>query len=140
MSLAGLVLLSSCAPRGETYSLEEVLNMQEQGFRSSLQSAALAGAISETVNGLQTKLQNITKAAGPEVANQSQQISEDLVSLLPHSGFTSRPAMTELANQFRMLGQDSGAATDRGATVKLLVARTYSILNAELSGVKFAIS
>jgi hypothetical protein len=134
-------LFSACAPRGENNSLDEVLSVQQSSFRNALSSAQLSPELSKTIAGLEGKLKELlASAASTEASSKASLIVEDLSQLLNHAGYTSRPAMNELLNQFRVLADTKSAQNQSGSAIKLLVARTYSLLSAELTGVGFAVS
>jgi hypothetical protein len=61
--------------------------------------------------------------------------------MLPKSGFTQRAAMTELIKQYRQISEASGTQVAVGAAnLKLVAARTYSLLSAEITSTNFSIS
>jgi hypothetical protein len=61
--------------------------------------------------------------------------------MLPKAGFTQRAAMTELINQYRLIANSSGAQVSVGApNLKLIAARTFSLLSAEITSTNFRIS
>ena len=88
---------------------------------------------------------SLDKIAGQGGGGDARQISaglaDGLTTLLPKSGFTQRAAMTELIKQYRNLGASSGAPLTLGApNLKLIAARTYTLLSAELASTTFRIS
>jgi hypothetical protein len=132
------VLLCSCAPRGENQSVDQVLKTQHDNFNSFARNASINEAAAANLKTLTDSLSKLeatedAKAMGPT----SEAISDNISNLILKAGFTSRPALTELSNQYRAISQNPDGANH--AAVKLLMARTYSALAAELETTKFAL-
>jgi hypothetical protein len=108
----------------------------------SQMSAQVAPDVNASLKNLVASLDKIAGQGGGGDARQiSASLADGLTELLPKSGFTQRPAMTELINQYRQISASSGAPLTLGAAnLKLVAARTYSLLSAELTSTKFKIS
>ncbi len=130
-----VVVLSSCAPRGETQTMDEILESSVKRYE-----AALGGDVDPRVKGdlslVASYLDNILEAR--EVGDSSRELAEKLYELTAHAGFTARPAIGELAKQYTQLAEQSGEGVKEGRR-KLLVSRTYTILAQELETMKFAL-
>lgn len=135
-----VVLVTACAPRGENQSVDEVLNSQARTFKALNYADKVRPEINKNLGEIATKLETLSSGKiSSEVGTLSTQIAVMLTDLTNHAGYTSRPAMTELVNQYRSLSQDhESRAADQGA-LKLLVARTYSLLSSELETTKFSL-
>lgn len=130
----------SCAPRGETKSLDEVLDNSRMLYRShhldsinqdlSARINGATGAVEKSIAALSDREQLVLTLAG---------ISADLAMLTTHAGVTSRPAMSELATQYRELAAVDGDQPITEGQVKLLGARTYLLLSSELSTTRFSL-
>ena len=128
-----IISVSACAPRGESKTLEEVLQLSQDRYSEASEEAGsvkVAGVLKQTSRHLESLL-------GGDPTGQSKLMYETanlLSDLTQNAGYTSRPAMTELVNQYRELGHIGRAERDQ---VALLVSRTYSILASELETTKF---
>jgi hypothetical protein len=93
------------------------------------------------LNQLKTDLDKLAGLGGGGDARElAGEVSGILGELVQKAGFTVRPAMTELMNQYKAIADGSGAAVSIGApNLQLLVARTFSLLTAEMSTSKFAL-
>jgi hypothetical protein len=65
-------------------------------------------------------------------------IGDTLDGLVARSGMTQRPSITELVNQYRAASH-SGALKTGDANLRLLTARTYTLLSSELQTTKFGL-
>lgn len=132
-------MITACAPRGESRSVKEVLEIQSSRFADASRSADVSPAVKDLLGKVEAQLIQIS---GESSAQNSAAIASQTASLLSdltaRAGYTSRPALSEIASQFRVLANADIAHSQ--ATLQLLAARTYSVLTAELMGVKFAIS
>ncbi len=138
IALCGLI---GCAPRGETKTLEQILELAKSRFSSALTvndggSAQAVG--SGTVKSLEQALLSAENGE-PGLGKTLAEIGNNLAVLTSSSGFTSRPAMNELSLQYRHLGSSGNASAEQ---VKLLASRTYNLLASELetTGFKYSIS
>jgi hypothetical protein len=137
VAATSLVFVNGCAPRGEAHSVEQILNDARSGY--SQMSQDVAPDVATALKGLTGSLDKLAGLGGGGDARQvSGSIAEGLNTLITRSGFTQRPAMAELINQYRSLSTATGAPVALGApNLKLAVARTYTILTAELTSTKF---
>lgn len=143
--LASLVVLSSCAPRGETITLDEVLSRAEKRYSEASTSVKLTGeaqtgvaSLSSQVRELASRLPRAKQSSGKTIEPASLKgVSEGLAEMVTRAGYTNRAAMSELAEQFRVLSTQPKVDA---AQVKLLVARTYSVISSELETTKFSVS
>ncbi len=134
-----VVAFSGCQPRGESHTVEQILSDARSGFSAvRVEPAAQVGAI---LNQLKTDLDKLAGLGGGGDARElAGDVSGILGELVQKSGFTVRPAMTELMNQYKAIADQTGAPVSIGApNLQLLVARTFSLLTAELSTSKFAL-
>jgi hypothetical protein len=140
----GFVLLSSmlmlgCMPRGETVTLAEVLASAQSRY-ADVSKAGVPAEVSVTLEKVTGSLSSLTTQEDLTGATEKiAALGEDIAGLVNKAGFTSRPALNEIALQYRMLGTSSGD-TVTAAQVKLLASRTYSVLAAELETTKFSLS
>jgi len=135
--------LASCGPRGESKSVQEVLDTARDRFAKE-DIAALKPEASQNVQALVREIEGMVKATDRLVTDGNGAVSEgaaravtNLEAVIERSGVTVRPAIAELTNQYRMLA----IARDpiNPGAVKLLVARTYSTLCSELETSKFSL-
>ncbi len=126
--------LNACAPRGETKSLDQVLELARDAYKSSPRSN-LVGETGAQIDSLTSKLEQSINSGEDRQASFSETASI-LLALSSRSGMTSRAALGELASQFRTLSAAEKAnITD--AQAKLLASRVYHLLAAELNGSSF---
>jgi len=135
---AGLCMISGCGPRGESHTVDQVLSDARGAYQQV--SASASGDAANSLKSLSTALD---KLAGIGGGGDAKVISGDVVNVLTgfstKVGYTVRPALAELVNQYRSVSEDEGASI--GAPhLKLLVARTYSLLTSELKTSQFKIS
>lgn len=137
VAAASLAFVSGCAPRGESHSVEQILNDARAAYSGMSQD--VSPDVSTALKSLTGSLDKLAGLGGGGDARQvSANVAEGLNSLITRSGFTQRPAMAELINQYRTLSTSTGAPTALGApNLKLVVARTYTILTSELTSTKF---
>lgn len=132
-----LLSFNACAPRGETKTLEEILANSKQRYEATQNVQIPDAAKSGVVTATKDMERALTLSASNELAPVLSEIGSTLQGLVASAGFTSRPAMNELAMQFRNLGAGDAASSDQ---VKLLVARTYTLLASELETSAFRYS
>jgi hypothetical protein len=138
-SSVALVAVMGCQPRGESHTLEQILSDARSGY--SAVGVAPAAEVGTILNQLKTDLDKLAGLGGGGDARElAGEVSGILGELVQKAGFTVRPAMTELMNQYKAIADGSGAAVSIGApNLQLLVARTFSLLTAEMSTSKFAL-
>jgi hypothetical protein len=138
--VASTLSVVGCAPRGESHTVDQILSDARAAYGEvSVQLAP------EVDSALKSLTQSLDRLAGLQGGGDARQVSsgvvDTLTSLIPKAGFTQRAAMTELINQYRTISTTQGAPLTLGApNLKLVVARTYSILSSELASTKFRIS
>lgn len=140
VSVAATMILVGCAPRGEAHTVDQILNDARSSYASTK-----ADVPSDVAPSLTALTGSLDKLAGLGGGGDSRQIAgsaaESLTGLVTKAGFTQRAAMTELISQYRSVAGAQGAPTTLGApNLKLLVARTYTLLSAELTSTKFRIA
>ena len=136
LALAVLVL-NGCAPRGETRTLDEVLSTEKgryQAARVGTFPEGVGQAVGEVAKNIELALQG---RDSKEIGKSLQQVAVNLEGLVDRAGYTSRAAMNEISEQYRALSESKAVSQ---AQVKLLAARTYSLLAGELTTTKFAVS
>jgi hypothetical protein len=135
-----LLTVSGCAPRGESHTVEQILTDARSSYQSA--SASFSGDVSPALKSLSSSLDRLAGIGGAGDAKTiSGEIATGLTDLSGKIGYTSRAAMAELVSQYRTVSESSGSAASIGApSLKLLVARTYSLVTAELKTTQFKIS
>jgi hypothetical protein len=147
VSTSAALLVSGCGPRGESHTVEQIFTDARASY-SDVESGVVLGSgkvnpeVGSTLKNVTSSLDKIAGQGGGGDARQiSAGLADGLTALLPKAGFTQRAAMTELINQYRALAASTGAPLTLGAAnLKLIAARTYSILSAELVSTQFRIS
>jgi hypothetical protein len=133
ITLCLLVLLASaCGPRGETNTLDQVFSSAQADFTKS-KKVQVPAAVTKDFEFVEQSLAKLVSSDFSKAEAVAPKIAEALVRLSRHSGYTVRPSIGELANQYLVLAQRDTAS----ASVKLLVARTYSLLAQELGSTAF---
>lgn len=132
--------VSGCGPRGESHTVEQIFTDARESY--SQMSTQVAPDVSAALKNVTSSLDKIAGQGGGGDARQiSASLADSLTDLLPKSGFTQRAAMSELINQYRQMSASTGAPVTLGAAnLKLVAARTYALLAAELTSTKFRIS
>lgn len=125
--------------RGESKTIEELVEISKERISESMTEAEMAGeeAIRDEVAKLQEDLTGLLQSAeaGDMVDSLGlNAVAEQINSLVPKAGATSRSSLTELSKQFQILGGDSKVQSDQ---VKVLVARTFHSLASEMESTKF---
>lgn len=138
VSLVALLGVLSGCPRGETNTLDEVLQASKDHF-NSVKDAAVAPEVRQKLDRLISLLDSMPASAGsPALGKSANEVADILVELTPKASVTNRPAMAELAPQFRVYGESATTATV--AQAKLLSSRTYSLLASEMETLHFQFS
>jgi hypothetical protein len=137
---AALCFVSGCGPRGESHTIEQILT----DARVSYQDVA-AQAPADTSAALKFLTSSLDRIAGigggGDAKAISQEIANSLTELSLKAGYPARPAMAELVNQYRTVATQGGSSVSIGAAnLKLLAARTYSLVASELKTTQFKIS
>jgi hypothetical protein len=130
--------VSGCLPRGEAHSVDEIFTDARSSYNSvSKDVPADVGTSLSQISANLDKLAGINGAG--DAREVSRQVAESLNGLMGRTGFTTRPALTELINQYRAIGASNGApmSLDNNATLKLLAARTYTLLKTEIATTSF---
>lgn len=132
-----VVILSACAPRGETKSLDQVYKDSKARF-AKVSAVAVPEDVAPTIQNLNTQLEQLAAQSADNATQTSAQVAEALASIIEKAGYTARPAMGEIISQHRMLSR-AEAPQVTNAQAKLLAARTYALLASELETTKFAV-
>lgn len=132
------LILTSCGPRGESKSVGEVLSIAQQEFNEQLEHA---GAAKEQIATVQRNLEVLINERSDRsgLSSAATEISQQLSELTRHAGYTSRPALTELVNQFRELSVDAAAGNAQANRLRLMASRAYATLASELATTKFSV-
>jgi hypothetical protein len=140
VSTSAVVLVAGCGPRGESHTVEQIFSDARAGYTKMASKAT--PEMNTTLVGLTGSLDKIAgQNGGGDVRQLSASLADGLTAMLPKAGFTQRAAMTELINQYRIIANASGAQIMAGApNLKLIAARTYSLLSAEITSTNFRIS
>ncbi len=126
-----VTMFVACSPRGESNSLDQVFADSVAKFNAT-DKDNLPQSVSSDFELVKTSLEQLT-STNENVSKIAPKVAQALVQLSRHAGYTSRPALGELANQYLVI-KDSDP---KAATVKLLVSRTYSLLAEELGSTAF---
>lgn len=129
--LGCVVAISACAPRGESKSLSQVLESAKTRYAQA-SSSVKDDDLSALDQSLTALIQN-PSAAG------AKSISDSLRKLIVKTGYTSRPALGELIEQYQLIGFGASEMPVNSSRVKLLVARTYNLLSRELETTAFGL-
>ncbi len=137
ITLVSCVSVVGCGPRGEAHTVDQILSDARGGYESA--AGKVQGNDTSTIR---TLTSNIDKVAGIGGGGDARVLSADIATQLEglsvRAGYTARPAMAELVNQYRNVAADKGSKVSIGAPhLKLLAARTYSLLTAELNTTAF---
>lgn len=140
LSGALFAIISGCAPRGESHTVEQIL----ADARSAYQGVAVS-APSETGAALKFLATSLDRIAGIGGGGEAKAISQDIASMLSDlslkAGYTVRPAMAELINQYRTIATSSDVTVSIGApNLKLIAARTYALVTNELKTTQFKVA
>lgn len=133
-----LVALQGCMPRGESYTLDEVHGWAKERYQSAVKNftpkseEVKAGLVQ--IESLLVKLDEAKP--GSDLGETTKALADALVKISPRAGFTSRPALGALSEQYRVLAGNEAVTTPQA---KLIATRTYSLLASELEGIKFAL-
>jgi hypothetical protein len=135
--VAASVCAVGCGPRGESHTVEQILDDARVSYQSA--STKVPSADAATMKSLQTSLDKLAGLGGGGDAKVvAGDIANSLNGLITRAGYTARPAMAELISQYRTVAADTASTVSIGApNLKLLAARTYSLLSAELTTTQF---
>jgi hypothetical protein len=110
--------------------------------------SAASPKVQSAVQSAATALEGLLGSTAPhQQASMARSVEQELSSLLPHAGYTSRPSLTEVKKQFRELAetlshasgaQNSAAGSDL-AVLKTAATRAYTVLAGELETTGFAL-
>jgi len=135
LAILCLSILSACAPRGETRTLDQIYKSASDRFDKSLARSS-SDEINQKLKQLSAQVRGFNSGEQLEAAGS---ISEQLMTLTGRAGFTSRPALTEIQRQYQHIAQIGSAEALSDAQRKLLAARTLSILAQELETTAFQV-
>ena len=121
-----ITLTLTACPRGEYENLESLLSIAKGRYQ---QTQNISTPKRQEVAALATELDRLSAKNAANVAKQ-------LEELLPSAGYTTRPALSELIQQYRLLAKNTSVAP---ATLELISSRTYNLIASELEGVAFTI-
>lgn len=136
VSIAAL-FATGCGPRGESHTLDQVFTDARESYTGAV--TKVAPEVNNSLKSLTSALDRIAGVGGGGDARQvSRDIAGTLTDLSVKAGLTVRPAMSELINQYRSVANSTAAPVALGAAnLKLLAARTYNLLAAELKTTQF---
>ena len=135
---AAMLSLNGCLPRGETITLDEVYTNAKKDF-SRVDTKSVPAPSSDTLGKLIAKLNELGEAGdGFDYTGSTKEVADALTTLADHAGYTSRASLGELAKQYRLFTPAAEVSATRSKT-KLLVARTYSLIQGELETTKFGL-
>jgi|GEM_PF-6619084 len=128
-------LLTSCLPRGESKSLDQVFDLALKRFDTAYKSADNENLPKE-VQSIKSNILRMLEANPKKNIVNSKSIYEDLNTLIYKAGYTVRPGMNELIKQYSVISQ-SGCLK---GTCKLIAARTLNNIASELETTAFKFS
>lgn len=133
-----LVALQGCMPRGESYSLSDVHGWAKERYQSAVKDfTPKSEEVKASLVQIESLLAKLDEAKpGSDLGQTTRALADALVKMAPRAGFTSRPALGELSEQYRVLAAKENVTAPQ---VKLIATRTYSLLASELEGVKFSL-
>ena len=136
---ASVALVSGCAPRGESHSVEQILADARNGYMEVY--SAVGGDTAASLKFLSASLDRLAGIGGGGDAKVvSSEIATALRDLGGKVGYTVRPALAELVSQYSTIAEGADKAASIGApNLKLLVARTYSLMTSELKTTQFKV-
>lgn len=144
LSVRGLLVVAitvglvACAPRGESKSLNEVVTIAKNRF-ALVQDVPVDSAVQESLKPVVKALEDlVNNPRGGGVTKNSKVIATALSQLSVRASYTNRPAMGEVLSQYLVM-INTPATEVNGAAVKLLAARTYSLLASELETRRFSL-
>jgi len=126
----------ACGPRGETRSLDEVVANARELFYSNSEGK-LAPEVKEELVEVAKRLDMVASNSNSSAQNAAD-IARYLDQLIAKAGYTSRPALGELFNQWTALA-NAPEGTIYKPSERLLAARTFFALGSELEGVRFSL-
>jgi len=134
-----LTMVVGCKPRGESRSVADILAESSKAYRKAFDGEPLPERVSSRLPELSDALSRLTEAADLDRKKAlADAIVEHLRALVVTAGYTTRPAIGELIDQFGALAEtESGSVVSDSATISLLVSRTFYLLASELKGVRF---
>jgi hypothetical protein len=131
----------SCAPRGETRSLAELLASAKDRYSTSRSGSGLPQTAQNSLDGLTKALSDFLLSGNVrDTGSNAAKVVVQMSALAKSAGYTSRPAFYELLKQYEAIANDSRRLSNAGKDspqVKLLVARTYNLLARELETTRF---
>ena len=135
--VSGSLLVAGCGPRGESHTVEQILNDARVAYQTSSNKIATGDAVA--LKSLESSLDKLAGIGGGGDAKViANDVANTLTNLIVRAGYTARPAMSELINQYRSVAGDKSVSSSIGApNLKLLAARTYSLIAAELNTTQF---
>lgn len=138
LSMCGVI--AGCAPRGESRTVDQILSDARAAYQDTATKASANDAAS--LKNLSASLDRLAGIGGGGDAKAvSSEIAQTLTGLSTKAGYTVRPAMAELVSQYRSVSEDAQGSASLGAPhLKLLVARTYSLIASELKTTGFKVS
>jgi hypothetical protein len=136
-----LCAFAGCAPRGETNTLDEILRASKERYLSASKNTPSSPEVSGKLKELDGLLNSLESPKDASTINvNSQAVAGALQPLILHAGLTSRPALTEISEQYRAFSaKDLRDFAAQRSAMRLLVSRTYSALASELEAVRFSL-
>ncbi len=128
--------LIGCQPRGESRTLDQIYSDARSSYVSG--SGNASGEVKGALTELAAQLESLATQgqAGTDATKVAGSVAASLDGLMGKIGVTARPAMAELINQYRMASANT-SETAGSPSLKLLVARTYTLLATELRTANF---
>ena len=104
-----LCFVASCAPRGETKSLDEILKLSKYRFEEALRKSALEPETEELLKNAENHLVALEERSTESqdrgsYLSSARAMDATLRELLPRVGYTTRPAFSEIVSQYSSLG------------------------------------
>jgi hypothetical protein len=117
----------------------EILAESSQAYRKAFDGDPLPERVSSRLPELSDALSRLTEEADLERKKAlANSVVDHLRALVVTAGYTTRPALGELIDQFGALAEsDNGSVVADSETISLLVSRTFFLLASELKGIRF---
>jgi hypothetical protein len=132
------IAMVGCGPRGESHTLDQVLSDARTEF-TAVAGTTVPDEVSTSLKQVAADLDKLAGIGGGGDAKEiAKVVANSIDSLIEKSGITQRAAMTELVNQYRAVGNSTGVSVG-APQLKLLTARTFTLLKSELISTKFGL-
>ena len=131
--------LTACLPRGESHTVDQIFSDAKVAY-ARMSVSGLPADVTQSLSKITQDIDILAGVGGAgDAKSVAKEVSGSLDSLISKSGMTQRASMTELVNQYRVIAKSEGAVSIQAPQLKLIAARTYALLKAELTSTKFGL-